>query len=66
MKPIWWSGVAWRDAEGYPANKRIGITSERPSLAPEFAGYQYCDTTLGKYIYWNGTAWVNLDGTALT
>lgn len=28
-------------------------------------GYMYFDTTLGKYICWNGTAWVNLDGTAL-
>lgn len=28
-------------------------------------GYMYFDTTLGKYICWNGTIWVNLDGTAL-
>jgi hypothetical protein len=29
-------------------------------------GYRYFDTTLGKYICWNGNAWVNMDGTSLS
>lgn len=41
----------------------FGSTEERMY---KHVGYQYFDTTLGKYICWNGTAWVNLDGTALT
>ena len=28
-------------------------------------GFEYYDTTLKKKILWNGTAWVNLDGTEL-
>lgn len=65
VKPMWWSGLAWRDADGYPINKKVGTTGERPSLAAEFVGYQYYDITLNKYICWNGTAWINMDGTAL-
>ena len=41
----------------------IGAT--RPTLSETIIGYQFFDTTLGKMICWNGTAWVNLDGTAL-
>lgn len=42
-----------------------GTTSARPTLALVSAGFKYYDTTLNKYIMSNGTAWVNLDGTAL-
>lgn len=31
-----------------------------------YIGFQYFDSDLGKYICWNGTAWVNMDGTALS
>lgn len=41
-----------------------GDTASRPFTG--MAGYLYFDTTLGKYIYWDGSAWVNLDGTALS
>lgn len=37
-----------------------GTTAERPN--PSFAGQQYFDTTLGKPIWWNGTAWVDNAG----
>lgn len=40
-----------------------GATAERPINAN--AGDQYFDTTLGKTIVYNGSAWVNVDGTAL-
>lgn len=42
-----------------------GSTPNRPILSSSDVGYQYYDTTLLKYICWNGTAWVNLDGTPL-
>lgn len=45
----------------------IGDMTSRPSFtADTHIGFQYFDTDLGKYICWNGTAWVNLDGTALS
>ena len=40
-----------------------GITSERPT-APE-EGFEFYDSTLKKKILWNGTTWVNIDGTEL-
>lgn len=40
-----------------------GNTANRPNNVD--TGFIYWDTTLGKMIAWNGTAWVNLDGTAL-
>ena len=43
-----------------------GTTSARPALKLVSAGFKYYDTTLNKYIMSNGTAWTNLDGTALT
>lgn len=40
-----------------------GKTSDRPVLKTDyFKGYEYFDTTLGKPIYWNGTAWVDATG----
>lgn len=50
-----------------PLTKREnGTTSARPStLGVDNIGYQYFDTTLGKMIVWNGTEWVNMDGTPL-
>lgn len=41
-----------------------GNTANRPTTTK--VGFMYFDTQLSKYICWNGTAWVNLDGTALT
>lgn len=41
-------------------------TANRPTLGTnEDLGFQYYDTTLKKYIVWNGTEWTNMDGTAL-
>ena len=41
-----------------------GSTENRPNPS-SVIGVMYFDTTLGKYITWNGTDWVNVDGTAL-
>lgn len=42
-----------------------GNTNSRPVLSTDDEGYEYYDTTLKKKILWNGTAWVNVDGTQL-
>jgi hypothetical protein len=42
-----------------------GLTADRPLLSPGNAGYDFYDTTLNKKIMWNGSAWINLDGTPL-
>lgn len=42
-----------------------GDTLNRPILTTDDAGYPYYDTTIYKYIVWNGGSWVNLDGTSL-
>jgi hypothetical protein len=44
--------------------RSLGSTASRPTNAP--VGFIYYDMTLSKCIVWNGTAWTNLDGTALT
>lgn len=44
---------------------RIGNTNNRPDLDDNNAGFDYYDINLKKKILWNGTAWVNLDGTSL-
>lgn len=53
--------LAATDARVY---NKIGITNNRP-LGIE-KGFEYYDTTLSKYICWNGTTWTNLDGSTLT
>lgn len=40
-------------------------TREAMTMYAENEGLQYYDTTLHKYVLWNGSAWVNLDGTSL-
>ena len=42
-----------------------GDTNSRPTLSNTDEGFEYYDITLKKKILWNGTAWVNLDGTEL-
>lgn len=65
--PVWWNGSYLLNAFGLRAAKTKGTTAERPSLgaAAINVGVLYYDTDLGKYIVWNGTTWVNVDGTNL-
>lgn len=42
-----------------------GTTSNRPTLTTTDSGYTYYDMSLKKIIKWNGTDWINLDGTSL-
>lgn len=44
---------------------KIGNANNRPNLDNNSAGFDYYDINLKKKILWNGTAWVNLDGTSL-
>lgn len=46
-------------------NPSTGTNNERPVLTATNIGFQYYDTTLKKYIVWNGTEWTNIDGTTL-
>lgn len=49
------------------ANLRLvkGNTADRPIISSDEEGFRYYDTTLKKYIVWNGTEWTNMDGTTL-
>lgn len=47
-------------------DKIAGTSSERPNLTNLDEGFEYYDTTLKKKIIWNGTTWVNFDGTELS
>lgn len=43
-----------------------GTTTNRPAASLAGIGFTYFDTNLGKMIVSNGTAWINIDGTALS
>lgn len=45
---------------------KSGNTQNRPPVSLVPVGQTYLDTDLGKMIISNGTAWVNMDGTALS
>lgn len=59
-----WSGSEWMPGDSLP---RIGATTERPGTAGLPAGrtIAYFDTTLGKPIWWSGSAWVDATGAAV-
>lgn len=65
-EPVWWTGSKWVNSDGikFDLNTK-GNSDNRPVLASNDVGYQYYDTTLKKYIVWNGTEWTNMDGTSL-
>lgn len=42
-----------------------GVTNSRPTLTTTDEGFEYYDSTLKKKILWNGSAWVNMDGSLL-
>lgn len=42
-----------------------GGTKNRPILETGETGFLFFDTTLKKYIVWNGTEWTNMDGSSL-
>jgi hypothetical protein len=51
--------------ESFIADRPIsGTTGQRPVVGT--VGYIYFDTTLGKPVWWNGTAWVDAIGTVVS
>lgn len=64
--PVWWTGSKWVTSTGVSSDIPIkGATNQRPVLTLNEDGFEYYDSTLKKKILWNGTSWVNVDGTAL-
>ena len=72
-KALWKLGASWVDENQMTPGKHKGPTNSRPSNLINNAdvnnnndvGYMFFDTSLKKYIVWNGTGWTNLDGTSL-
>lgn len=58
-RPLFYTGQRWVDATGSAYNAaKSGPTSSRPSNVA--AGFMYKDTTLGKWVVWNGSSWDEL------
>lgn len=55
---------AWRAWQRIQTSQH-GQTAGRPSLSGTDIGVQYFDTDLQRLILWNGTQWINVNGTAL-
>ena len=55
--------ASWQLALTLPSP--TGTTAERPSAATAGVGYMYFDSTLGKPIWSNGTAWTDSAGTVV-
>jgi hypothetical protein len=70
-RPIYWNASrgAWVNADGYAAGVRSGITQRRTELTEYLVGLdtglQFFDSTLGKTVVWDGTTWINVDGSVL-
>ena len=57
---------SWVDELGNEFGKqKAGTTAQRPGATKLIAGETYFDTTINKMIVWNGSAWVNMDGSNL-
>lgn len=54
------------DPFGFKPCNRKGNTADRPNLGVDDGGITYWDNDIVKLILWNGAAWVNMDGTALS
>ena len=67
LKPLYYNGSSWVDGNGYTPALNHGDTASRPAtLTSSDIGFSYFDTTIGKMIVWNGSTWVNMDGSALS
>lgn len=58
--PLMWKSAGWE----HLATIASKGTAYRP-VSGIYPGYLYFDTDLKKMILWNGSAWTNIDGTAL-
>lgn len=58
---------SWINIDGHHVDfKTKGSSEERPTPNILEEGDTFFDTSLKKMILWNGTAWVNMDGTTLS
>lgn len=68
--PVFFNVQGWKYmcADGYVAGKRSGTTAVRTALpvTANDAGLMFFDKDLGKVVVYNGSAWVNADGSALS
>ena len=55
-----------QSTQAIPICLSAGPTPYRPTLHADYKGTTYFDSDLGKEILWNGSAWVNVDGSALS
>lgn len=53
---------SWKNADGRKMGNLKGTSTQRPTLSTSDTGYQFFDTTLGKPIWWSGSAWVDATG----
>ena len=59
-----WSNWMTRAWQILSAAEQSGVTANRPT-SYLWIGRPYFDTTLGRPIFWNGTAWIRADGTVV-
>lgn len=58
----WYHAGKWYDAAGNQSGAlRTGTTAERPEGVK--TGFAYKDTTIGKWVFWDGSRWELADGT---
>ena len=62
LKPIWWTGQSWIDANGFKPIKSIGKREDRPVLEYNDYGVSYYDETIKSPIWWDGLKWISSDG----
>lgn len=63
---IMWDGKSFVDSEGYSASyRKKGTSYIRPSVSLTEGGFTYYDTSLQKRIVWDGTQWLNPDGSTV-
>lgn len=69
--PQYYNGTTWINSDSIDMTnvstvKGTTVQREALTLSATNEGLRYYDTTLKKYVLWNGTEWTNLDGTQLT
>lgn len=68
-RPIYWDRSGrWNDANGYTPAPTHGTFANKPTfLTKEDAGFLYYDTTVGRFIFWDGNGWKDFhNGTAIS
>lgn len=66
MPIIYIGNNEWLSVNGFsPEYSQKGDSDSKPQLSIDEEGFEFYDTTHKKKILWNGTSWVNLDGTEL-